>query len=292
MGRKILLTGGSGDLGTALSKELDERGDEVLRLDVRKPDDEYGRYIEGSILEREALAKHLAGADIIVHIAAWHGVHEARGWKSRDEFWELNVSGTYNVFQACVEGGVDKVGYISSTSINDEEGFYGFTKRLGEAVAQEYAQRHSMNVIILRPRAFIPHWNRQVYKSFVEWAEWLWKGAVHIDDVAQAVMKSIDLLNTGKLEDALTLTVDGAYEYSDEDLAYWDEAGAGATFRKYYAEYEDIVKKYGLDPGVMPVKKDISETRKRLGYEPQYSLRNLLEQLREYSENMPFGAVD
>jgi hypothetical protein len=33
-------------------------------------------------------------------------------------------------------------------------------------------------------------------------------------------MKSIDLLNKSKLDETLTLTVDGAYEYNEKDLAH------------------------------------------------------------------------
>ena len=289
MSQTILLTGGAGNLGRMLSNELAERGDEALRLDIRKPGDDHGQYIEGSILDRATLVIHLASVDSVVHIAAWHGVHEARGWKSQDEFWELNVTGTYNVFQACVEADVHNVVYISSSSVADKQGFYSFTKKLGEAVAQDYAQRHGLNVIILRPRAFIPHWNRQVYASFLEWAQWFWTGAVHIDDVTQAVMQSIDLLNKGELEEALTLNVDGAYEYRDEDLADWDQDGAGMTFRKYYQEYEEVARKFGLDPAKQPTKMDIAETRKLLGYEPRYSLKNLLEELAQYGEEGPPG---
>jgi nucleoside-diphosphate-sugar epimerase len=154
MSRKLLLTGGAGDLGQVLSKKLDRRGDDVLLLDVRIPGDDFGNYVEASILDRNNLTRYLSGIDVVVHIAAWHGVHEALGWKSRKEIWELNIDGTFNVFQACEEAGVDKVVYISNTSVKDREGIYGFTKRMGEAIAQEYAQQHDMDVIILRPRAF------------------------------------------------------------------------------------------------------------------------------------------
>ncbi|MCH7663747.1 MAG: hypothetical protein IH859_07750, partial [Chloroflexi bacterium] len=79
----------------------------------------------------------------------------------------------------------------------------------------------------------------------------------------------------------------GAYEYSDEDLANWDQGGAGMTFRKYYQEYEEVARKFGLDPAKQPTKKDIAETRKLLGYEPRYSLKNLLDELTQYGEEGP-----
>jgi nucleoside-diphosphate-sugar epimerase len=284
---KILLTGGAGDLGCVLSRDLERRGDLPIRLDVRRPHDSRGVFIEGSILDRAALEESLVGVEGVVHIAAWHGIHEVRGWKTPPEFWELNVTGTFNVFEAAVQAGVDKVVYISSTSVSDRQGIYGFTKRLGEEIARDYARRHRLNVISLRPRAFIPYWNKKTYANYVEWAQWFWKGAVHLDDVGQAVLKSIDLLAVTHLPAPLELTVDGAYEYSDEDLREWDKDGAGTTFKKHYARYYDLALRYGLDPTLKPSRYDMTDTRKQLGYEPRYSLKNLLEELSRYGEAGP-----
>jgi nucleoside-diphosphate-sugar epimerase len=154
-------------------------------------------------------------------------------------------------------------------------------------VARAYAQRHRVNVITLRPRAFIPPWNREVYRSFVEWARWFWRGAVHIDDVSQAVTRAVALLGQGPLATPLVLTVDGAYEYTEEDFQNWDKEGPGTTFRKYYAEYSDMAVRHGLDPARKPEKLDITETRHWLGYEPQYSLKNLLVELDRFGEAGP-----
>jgi hypothetical protein len=81
--------------------------------------------------------------------------------------------------------------------------------------------------------------------------------------------------------------VDGAYEYTDDDLRDWDREGPGTTFRRYYAEYYDVAVRHGLDPGSKPEKLDITETRLRLGYAPHYSLRNLLAELARFGEAGP-----
>jgi hypothetical protein len=121
----------------------------------------------------------------------------------------------------------------------------------------------------------------------VDWAKWFWSGAVHIGDVAQSVERSIELLKTVQLDQQLVLTVDGAYDYSDADLIEWDQAGPGSTFRKVYAQYYDLAIRYGLNPAEKPEKKDISDTWRWLGYEPQYSLRNLLAELEQYGLDGP-----
>ena len=78
------------------------------------------------------------------------------------------------------------------------------------------------------------------------------------------------------------LTVDGAYEYRDDDLAHWDAQGPGSTFRRYYGAYEDLVRRYGLTPEDKPFKYDVAETRRWLGYTPRYSLMNALRDLERY----------
>jgi len=281
---KILLTGGSGDLGKVLTPELKKRGDSVVRFDIRKPDDQQGEFILGSILDRKRLLEVLPGVDLIVHIAAWHGFHEFTQQKNIYDFWDLNVTGTFNVFQAAVECKVKKIIFISSEAITDKTGNYGWTKVLGEEIAKQFIQNKKLDILTLRPRAFIPHWNKQVYSSFIEWANWFCKGAVHINDVAQAVIQSIDLLSKQSLFQHLALPIDGAYEYTQSDLDNWDQSKPGTIFKKYYANYFDLALRYGIDPNVKPSMQDISETKKWLGYEPSYSLMNLLQDLSRYSE--------
>lgn len=285
---RILLTGGAGDLGYTLSKLLIAQGDTPVRLDVRAPADNNGIYVAGSILDRALLAEFMKDIDCVVHIAAWHGVHEFRREKDVYDFWDLNVTGTFYVFEAAAQAGIKQVVYISSTSIDERNGVYGHTKVLGEEIARTYAARHKMNVITLRPRAFIPYWNRVVYNSYVEWAKWFWGGAVHINDVTQATLQSINLLKQQPtLDENIVLPIDGAYDYSDSDLAAWDKDGTGSTFRKYYPEHYEMVLRYGLDPAQRPEKLDMQITQHWLGYTPTYSLRNLLQELAQYGEGGP-----
>jgi nucleoside-diphosphate-sugar epimerase len=294
---KIVLTGGSGDLGTVLTPKLEARGDTPVRLDIVPPRDHRGVYVAGSVLDRGSLTACLTDVDCvvdcIVHIAAWHGIHDVQDQPSHHlrkdvyAFWDLNVTGTFNVFEAAARAGISNVVYISSTSVRNRDSVYGHTKVLGEEIARTYAGRHAMNVLMLRPRGFIPHWNRAVYGSFVDWLEWFWRGAVHIDDVAEAVVHSIDLLTTTRLEMPLALPVDGAYEYTDTDLANWDAQGPGSTFRRYYAAYEDMVRRYGLAPEEKPFKYDLTETRRWLGYTPRYSLIDALRELERYGPAGP-----
>jgi nucleoside-diphosphate-sugar epimerase len=286
---KVLLTGGSGNLGRTLIPKLLDRGDTPVILDVRAPPplNEGALFIEGSILNRSKLIEISRGCDCIVHIAAWHGIHEDRGEKDAYDFFDLNVRGTFEVFEAAASAGIGKVILISTTSVHRPNTRYGASKILAELIAEDYRKNRLMNVVTLRPRGFIPYWDRAVYVKYSDWARWFWKGAVHIDDVAAAVILSLDLLSRRQLDQQLVLPLDGAYEYTDADLDHWDAEGPGSTFRKYYPEYHDLALAHGLDPALKPTKLNISETVRWLRYKPAYSLANLLAELAAFGDSGP-----
>jgi nucleoside-diphosphate-sugar epimerase len=118
---------------------------------------------------------------------------------------------------------------------------------------------------------------------------WFWGGAVHIDDVAHAVVRSLDHLATAVEVPPVALVVDGAYEYTAADLAAWDAEGPGSTFKRYYAPYEAVARRYGLKPEAKPFCYDMTETQHWLGYVPRYSLRQALEELVRYGPAGPPG---
>jgi nucleoside-diphosphate-sugar epimerase len=286
---KVLLTGGSGNLGQTLVPRLLDRGDIPAILDVRALRDlkKGALFVEGSILDRAKLGEIVRGCDCIVHIAAWHGIHEDRSEKNAYDFFDLNLRGTFEVFEAAASVGIDKIIFISTTSVYRPDTLYGRSKILAELIVEDYRKHGHMNVVTLRPRGFIPHWDRDVYARYRDWALWFWKGAVHIEDVAAAVILGLDLISRQRLTQQLILTLDSAYEYTDADLDHWDVDGAGSTFKKYYPEYYDLALSYGLDPALKPTRLDISETVRRLGYKPSYSLANLLSELEAYGDSGP-----
>src|SRR5262249_50982848 len=118
-----------------------------------------------------------------------------------------------------------------------------------------------------------------------EWAAWFLRGAVHITDVTQAVLCALELLTKNTpLAIAPIFTIDGAYDFTKEDLDAWDADGPGTTFRKYYPADEDLLRKHGLDPARKPKVLDIPDAERLPGYTPQYSLRNLIAELRRIGD--------
>src|SRR5260370_6041391 len=165
---KVLLTGGSGNLGQTLVARLLDDGDTPVILAVRAPRDRKKGplFVEGSILDRPKLTDTFRGCHCIVHIAAWHGIHEDRGEKNAYDFFDLNVRGTFEVFEAAASLGIDKVVFISTTSVYRPDTLYGRSKILAELIAEDYRRHRNMNVITLRPRGFIPFWAHSCYPPY------------------------------------------------------------------------------------------------------------------------------
>src|ERR1700739_1470289 len=137
---KVLLPRGSGNLGQTLVPKLRDKGDTPVILDVRAPPRLNGEamFIEGSILDRWNLAETFRGCDCIIHIAAWHGIHEDRGEKGAYDFFDLNVRGTFEIFEAAASAGIGKVIYLSPTSVYRPDTLYGRSKILAELIAGDY----------------------------------------------------------------------------------------------------------------------------------------------------------
>jgi nucleoside-diphosphate-sugar epimerase len=291
----ILLTGGSGDLGTLVAPSLENLGHTLSNLDMAPPKEPHGEFVQGSILDRQLLEALMSKVECIIHIAALHGIHEFKNSASLEQFWDVNVTGTFNLLHAARNAGVKRFIFISSTSVDEVKSIYGQTKILAESACQMFTSIDAdFSVIVLRPRAFIPYWNRNVYdsedelKNFVAWAQWFWKGAVHIDDVAQSVVKSVELLSHSSVKGCPILLVDGKYDYSADDLENWDSNGPGSTFVKKYGEQLlDLAMRHGLDPSRRPQVLDASKTCDLLGYAPRYSLRDLLGELEKFGVSDP-----
>lgn len=272
----ILVTGGNGDLGRLLAPKLIASGSNVTSLDPSGQPTPGVIHTRGSILDRELVSATIKGADLVVHIAAWHGLHAFSGTKSDAEFWDLNMTGTFNLLDSCVASGTRKFVFISSTSIDEWPDTYGMTKLLGEQLCRAYAERGDIQAIILRPRAFIPWWNTSVYKSKEEWASWFARGAVHIDDVAEAVMLACKKLLESNESIYEILELDGKQDFSADQLAIWREKGGKSFLAAHFPEHRELVETATFIPQEPPSYKDISRARDILGFKPKYGLYELL----------------
>ncbi len=166
--QRILVTGGTGFTGSHLVHRLLERGYEVVALDKQRGRDYEAlksagaKIVVGSVTDRELVHQAAEGCGIVHHLAA--AFREVNVPKS--VYWDVNVNGTRNVFDAAVRNGVKKVVYCSTCGVhgNIKEApaserapiapadYYQETKYEGEKVAHEAMER-GLDVTILRPAA-------------------------------------------------------------------------------------------------------------------------------------------
>jgi nucleoside-diphosphate-sugar epimerase len=112
---RVLVTGGGGFLGTAVSRLLRRRGLAVRSLSrSRHPhlDDLGVEQFRGDVADAGAVARAVEGCGAVFHIAAKAGL-----WGPEHEYRRANVDGTRNIVEACRAAGVSRLIYTSSPSV-------------------------------------------------------------------------------------------------------------------------------------------------------------------------------
>ncbi len=118
---KLLITGGSGFIGSHIVEHYQGRAEEIrvldnLRTGYRKNLDGLDcTFIEGSITDRDLVAQAVAGVDYVFHLAALVSVPESMAKPA--ECVDINVHGLLNVLEASAAAGVKKLVFASSAAI-------------------------------------------------------------------------------------------------------------------------------------------------------------------------------
>ena len=118
---KILVTGGSGFIGSHIVEHYQDRTAEIRVLDNLRTG--YRRnldgldcvFIEGSVTDRELVRKSLEGVDLVFHLAALVSVPESMG--KPGECVDINVQGLLNVLEEASAAGVRKLVFASSAAV-------------------------------------------------------------------------------------------------------------------------------------------------------------------------------
>jgi nucleoside-diphosphate-sugar epimerase len=110
---KILVTGGIGNVGTAVIARLSSHGNEVTVIGRRPGMTVPGaRYRSCDITDIDALVEATKGHDAIVHLAAYGNP----GMGTPDVIFRVNCQGTMNVYEAAARCGIRRV--VTASSIN------------------------------------------------------------------------------------------------------------------------------------------------------------------------------
>ncbi len=162
----ILVTGGTGFIGSHLTEELMQKGHTVYSM-VRTP--EKRTYIEqkGAILvhcdlsDKNAIARIMEDIEVVYHLASLRG--EGRG--SSKGYWETNVEGTRNLLDAACKENIKRFVYCSTVGVTgwvtrlpgtedhqyNPQGVYHKTKYEAEKLSLEYHEKNGVPVTVIRP---------------------------------------------------------------------------------------------------------------------------------------------
>ncbi len=263
---RVLITGASGNLGSGLVERL--AGRHALRLADLVPMETTHEFVQVDVRQAEQYIDAAAGVDLIVHTPAWHGIHLRT--RSEREFWELNVDGTFNLFQAAVAQHVPRVIWISSVAVHNRDNIYGLSKVVGEELCQFYWRVHGIRCIMLRPADFTPYRDRKHY------GERLLRGGVDRRDVHQAVALAVD----NETSTCAAFPVLRADPWTPEEVDLWRQDPL-AVLERYVPQARQLVATYGLQLPEQIAVPDISATRSALGYQPEHNFVSFLRELAE-----------
>lgn len=139
--KSILITGGTGSLGKALTARIFKEFPEVKRLVIFSRDEQKQfqmeqqyptrkyraiRYFVGDVRDRERLIRAMQGIDYVIHAAAMKHVHIAE--YNPSECIKTNVGGAENVIHAALQTGVERVVALSTDKACAPINLYGATK--------------------------------------------------------------------------------------------------------------------------------------------------------------------
>ncbi len=157
---RVLVTGGAGFIGRAVTAALRDRGVEVVGLD--RVADAASGIVAGDITEPADWAWALEGCDAVIHAAA-----VVSNAVDLDDQWRVNVLGTRSVIEAASAAGVRRFVQLSSVRAFSDTQFppgvaeshpvrpdgnpYVDTKVAGEQVALQAHAAGELEVVVIRP---------------------------------------------------------------------------------------------------------------------------------------------
>jgi UDP-glucose 4-epimerase len=212
----VFITGGSGFIGTAVVRRLQAEGRPCIVLDKVEPRDPQVAYRAVDVCDLGRCVQVLQGGRHVIHLA---GLVAQEANANPFRAIAVNVQGTANVLEACVQCGVERV-VLASTffvyedcerSVVDEEtkldatimGPFARSKFFTEQIAHDYRSRHRLSYAALRlGSVYGPGNGSNVVCGFVGqalrgeviavWGEGRrHRQFIHVDDVVDGVLRAL-----------------------------------------------------------------------------------------------------
>jgi UDP-glucose 4-epimerase len=293
---KVVVTGSSGHLGEALVRVLAADGHDVVGLDLLSSP---FTAVTGSITDRSLVRDVLAGADGVIHSATLHKPHV--GTHSRQEFLDVNVTGTLTMLEVAADVGVQSFVYASTTSafgralvpaagdpaawITEDvapvpKNVYGTTKTAAENLCELVAGDTGLPCVVLRLARFFPEEDdaQTGYESLNLKVNELLYRRVDLTDAVDACRLALARAPTVGFG---RYVVSATTPFSPDDLSAL-RIDAPAVVRRYCPAYEDVYERLGwrMLPSVDRVYVN-ERARRALGWCPVHTFRHAIDRLAE-----------
>ena len=148
---KILVTGGSGFIGSHIVDVLVEEGHEVTNLDIKAPYRQDIRHVNGSMLDRELISSLVKDSEYIYHIGGFSNINFVKD--NPVKTIELNVLSTLYFLDACEKHktNIKRFIYASSVYAFDRMGhLYTTSKAMSERIIEDFQNLYGIPYTILR----------------------------------------------------------------------------------------------------------------------------------------------
>lgn len=145
----VLVTGGSGFIGSHVVDKLVDAGHRVLVLDVKQPHRDDVDFIEGDITSKDAVAEAVKDVEVVYHLAGFSNIN----WVKNNPIQtiESNILGTLYLLEESRKNGVKRFLLASSVYAHSEKGhLYTTSKRASELLCRDYNTLYDLPYTILR----------------------------------------------------------------------------------------------------------------------------------------------
>ena len=215
----VLITGGTGSFGRALTKRLINSKarriaifsrDELKQLDMKNEfHDDRLRFFLGDIRDSSRLDIALHNVDYVVHAAALKQVDT--GEYNPMEFVKTNIVGSQNVIDACIRNGVKKVVALSTDKASSPINLYGATKLTADklfSAANNYSYGYGTLFSIVRygnvmgsRGSVIPYFKQlaAVGKPFPITDKRMTRFWITLEQAVEFVLESFEIMQGGEL---------------------------------------------------------------------------------------------
>ena len=184
----ILVTGATGFIGSHLTERL-AKGKEKIRVLVRDKNEigyieefdvkikEDIEIVEGDLSDKESLLKATKDIEKVFHLAA---ISRPMNIETH-VYYDINVTGTRNLLEACEENKVKKIVHVSSMSVfgfsrdgkplNENSprlpvSEYGKSKKEGEELVIDFCKKNKIELVVVRPPMVYGGRDMQFFKLF------------------------------------------------------------------------------------------------------------------------------